>query len=394
MNLSSTGEKCARGLLLLVLFAAPAALAAAEGDTWIVFECNRPNPESDERTYWDIWKLDPDANDWDQTGADCDLFGDPLTTDPANEWDPTYSAVNQSVVFVSDKDGWPHLWKVSIDGGYWEGFLFGQYSTVDPCYSFDGTKIAYASNQNGNWDIFVMDTSGYDKTQITTNSGDDRSPCFSTDGTKIYFISNRDAGQIGDWEIYVVNAGGGTASKAIVNSSGQALLLNYTEHDPCCSPTDDDIIVFATNKATPTYTEQVDRINFELWEYSISGKNITRLTESWNDAESKQMWNSSMPCFSPDGERIAWSADNWTSVSWQKHIQGRPPYDPSYWKPDDRGQGSSHQIWTRELNQTDHCYWFSPSTWGYSGGEYPGRGYWEGGHQHHKHYNPSWDEQP
>ncbi|MBN2380744.1 PD40 domain-containing protein [candidate division WOR-3 bacterium] len=224
--------------------------------------------------------------------------------------------------------------------------------------------------------------------------------CFSSDGSMIYFISNRDVPQggwtQGDWEIYVVDTtGAGTATKAIVDAQGQSLLMDYTEHDPCCSTTDDDIIVFATNKAKPTYTEQVDRINFELWEYSISNHTLTRLTESWNDAVNKELWNSSMPCFSPDGERIAWSCDNWTGISWQnKNPDGS--YPTSYWKPDG-DQGSSHQIWTRRLDQSDHHYWFPPSYWGWNPDwtppqPWPWGGYSTGpGHQHHKHYNPSWD---
>ncbi|TKJ43830.1 hypothetical protein CEE36_01555 [candidate division TA06 bacterium B3_TA06] len=378
---------------LVLTFFVPATLYAAEGETWIVFECNRPNPDAEGRTYWDIWKLDPDG---DGLQSDDGLFGFALTNDPSNEWDPTYSVENQTVVFVSDRNGWPHLYKVSIDGGYWEGFLFGQYCAVDPCYSFDGTRIAYASNQNGNWDIYTMDTDGYNKTQITTDAADDRSPCFSTNGNKIYFISNRDAGAIGDWEIYVVNSSGGTATKAIVNAQGQPLLLDYTEHDPCCSPNDPDIIVFATNKATTTYTEPVNRINFELFKYSISGKTLIRLTESWNDPAgvSKQLWNSSMPCFSPDGQRIAWSADNWTRQGWQGNLPENRPYNNSFWKPD-FDQGSIHQIWTCELDHinNDH-YYFPPSFWGWENGPV-GVGYGDHkGHQHHKHYNPSWDNQP
>ncbi|MBN2380742.1 PD40 domain-containing protein [candidate division WOR-3 bacterium] len=407
MNASSTGEKCARGLLLLLLFAVPVALVAAEGDTWIVFDCNRPNPNTTERTYWDIWKLDPDG---DGSQSSDSLFGVPLTDDPANEWDPTYSAEDQAVVFVSDVDGWPHLWKVSIDGGYPQGlFLYGQYCTVDPCYSFDGTKIAYASNETGNWDIFMIDADGSNKKRITTNPGDDRSPCFSTDGSKIYFISNRDvpAGgwTQGDWEIYVVDTtGAGTATKAIVDAQSQPLLMDYTEHDPCCSPTDPDIIIFATNVATPTYTDpgliaEADRINFELFSYNFITRDTNRLTLSWNEYPGSsgpvaQMWNSSMPCFSPDGQRIAWACDNWTSVSWQPLNFPNGPYDPSYWKPDDRGQGSSHQIWVRATNHSpdDHEYWFASSFWGWdTTHDRIGSGDWEGGHQHHKHYNPSWD---
>jgi hypothetical protein len=399
----------------LLVLAIPAALHAAEGEGWIVFDCNRPNPQATEASYWDIWKLNPDATNVNEQG--CDLYGDPLTTDPANEWDPTYSVEDQSVVFVSDKSGWPNLWKVSIDGGYPSGLVFGQYCAVDPCYSFDGAKIAYTSNQTGNWEIYTMNSDGSNKTNITNYAGaDDRSPCFSTDGSKVYFISNRDAAEVGDWEIYVVASdGGGTQEKAIINSSGQALLLDYTEHDPCTSPTDDNIIVFTTNVATPTYTDpgiidEADRINFELFSYNFTTRDTNRLTASWNEYigyddkgnpyNAAQLWNSSMPCFSPDGQRIAWSADNWTGTGWMGSFEERPytDYDyESYWKPIGMGQGSDHQIWIMDKDE-DHHYWFPPSFWGWDNENEkptPYGGYSVGpGHQHHKHYNPSWDYKP
>lgn len=373
--------------LLIVTFVIPFFLWGAEGDTWIVFDCNRPIPNTTEFTYWNIWKLDPDG---DGSQSNDSLFGIPLTSDPANEWDPTYSAEARSVVFVSDRDGWPHLYKVSIDGGAWQGFLFGNYCTADPCYSFNDTKIAYASKQNENWDIYMMDTSGYNKKQITTNLADDRSPCFSTDGSKIYFISNRDENEIGDWEIYVIDTTGvGIATKVILNAQDQPLLLDYTEHDPCCSPTDANIIIFTTNVATPTYSTNEPRINFELFSYDFTTRDTNRLTESWNDAVGKQLWNSSMPCFSPDGERIAWSADNWTGISWQSDNHPEGPYNPSYWKPPSN-PGASHQIWIRHKDENDDNYWFPPSYWAYNGPTNPPTP-WPPGHQHHKHYNPSWD---
>jgi hypothetical protein len=98
------------------------------------------------------------------------------------------------------------------------------------------------------------------------------------------------------------------------------------------------------------------------------------------------LWNSSMPCFSPDGQRIAWSADNWTHENWQGNEPTDRPYLNSFWKPD-FGQGSHHHIWTCELDDMDddHCY-FPPSYWGYAT---PNPSQYT--HHYDMHYNPSWD---
>lgn len=116
---------------------------------------------------------------------------------------------------------------------------------------------------------------------------------------------------------------------------------------------------------------------------------------SYSPTPCREMWNSSMPCFSPDGERIAWSADNWTGTGWLGDYSTRPYDDAipteniydSYWKPLGLEQGSSHNIWIMDKDE-DHHYWFPASYWG-----------WDNGltiykHHHHKNYNPSWDEQP
>jgi len=78
MNSRSSG-KAGAGILIttFLLCAFAITLRAAEGDTWIVFECNRPNPNvQGEKTYWDIWKLDPDG---DGSQSNDSLFGVPFT---------------------------------------------------------------------------------------------------------------------------------------------------------------------------------------------------------------------------------------------------------------------------------------------------------------------------
>ena len=49
-----------------------------------------------------------------------------------------------------------------------------------------------------------MNADGTGQTRLTNNAGDDRSPTWSPDGQKIAFASDRD----GNVEIYVMNADG------------------------------------------------------------------------------------------------------------------------------------------------------------------------------------------
>ena len=70
--------------------------------------------------------------------------------------------------------------------------------------STDGTKIAFVSNRDGNYEIYVMNSDGTGQTRLTHDPGEDTWPVWSPDGRRIAFASDRD----GNYEIYVMNADG------------------------------------------------------------------------------------------------------------------------------------------------------------------------------------------
>jgi dipeptidyl aminopeptidase/acylaminoacyl peptidase len=64
--------------------------------------------------------------------------------------------------------------------------------------------IAYASDQDGDFEIWVTKADGSDHHKLTDNNAMDMSPAWSPDGSQIAFITNRD----GNDEVYVMNADG------------------------------------------------------------------------------------------------------------------------------------------------------------------------------------------
>jgi|TARA_B100000315_G_C14075216_1_gene362383 Tol biopolymer transport system component len=48
----------------------------------------------------------------------------------------------------------------------------------DPAWSPDGRKIAFASNRDGDFDIWVMDADGSNQRQLTSDSAWDRDPAW------------------------------------------------------------------------------------------------------------------------------------------------------------------------------------------------------------------------
>jgi len=73
--------------------------------------------------------------------------------------------------------------------------------------------IAFASDRDGNYEIYVMNPDGSGQKRLTNNSAADFAPSWSPDGKRIAFTSDRD----GNGEIYLMNADG-TGVRRLTNS--------------------------------------------------------------------------------------------------------------------------------------------------------------------------------
>ena len=73
-----------------------------------------------------------------------------------------------------------------------------------PSWSPDGTRIAFASDREGNFDIYVMGSDGSGQVRLTSDPADDVFPAWSPDGTAIAFETERD----GNTEVYVMGSDG------------------------------------------------------------------------------------------------------------------------------------------------------------------------------------------
>jgi TolB protein len=80
-------------------------------------------------------------------------------------------------------------------------FRISLRTSQDGAWSPDGNRIAFVSFQNDKFDIFVMNISTGEITQVTDSPSADRYPTWSPDGQSIAFTSNRD----GNWEIYIMD---------------------------------------------------------------------------------------------------------------------------------------------------------------------------------------------
>ena len=84
--------------------------------------------------------------------------------------------------------------------------------TFSPRYSPDGGTVVMSEADGGGSDIIAV--SGGASRRLTNSGAIDVSPCFSPDGARIVFASDRG----GDQQIYIMGAGGGTATRVSFGS--------------------------------------------------------------------------------------------------------------------------------------------------------------------------------
>ena len=76
--------------------------------------------------------------------------------------------------------------------------LTGDPSDAAPEGSPDGRKVAFMSQRDGNWEIYVVNVDGSGLRRLTRDPAIDGLPTWSPDGQFLAFLSNRE----GDWAVF------------------------------------------------------------------------------------------------------------------------------------------------------------------------------------------------
>ena len=179
---------------------------------------------------------------------------------------PSWSPDGSRLAFVSDRDGGYEIYVMDADGQ-------NQTRLTDaggrfPSWSPDGSRLAFVSNRDGGYEIYVMDADGQNQTRLTDAGGG--SPSWSPDGSRLAFVSDRDGG----YEIYVMDADG----------QNQTRLTDAGGRFPSWSP-DGSRLAFVSNRDG----------RYEIYVMDADGQNQTRLTDA----------GGRFPSWSPDGSRLA-----------------------------------------------------------------------------------------
>src|SRR5437667_10025496 len=101
---------------------------------------------------------------------------------------PSYSNGKVAFSYLGD------IWIANENGSGVERLTDHKARDVYPRFSPDGKWIAFSSNRDGNYDVYILPVTGGKPRQLTFHSANDNVVGWSPDGRKIIFESSRGAG--------------------------------------------------------------------------------------------------------------------------------------------------------------------------------------------------------
>ena len=169
-------------------------------------------------------------------------------------------------------------------------------------------KIVFYSHQDGNEEIYTMDTNGSNQTRLTFNEARDKVPAWSPNGRQIVFESYRDK----NGEVYVMDADGGNPRNLTRQRASDGF--------PYWSP-DGSRIAFDSAPEDGA---------FDLYLMDADGNNVKQLTHM-----RREHWElASRPNWSPDGEWILFegSFDQGAAINQGRQIYAMRPDGTDMWQ--------------------------------------------------------------
>ena len=200
---------------------------------------------------------------------------------------PALSQPDGKIVYVRTSGG-VHLWMMNTDGSDKQQLTFGDEYDASPSWSPDDQRIVFVARPEADHErgrIVTVDPRGEDRQVLTPTPGAYADPRFSPDGSRVLFSRQEELGSA----LYVMSASGGDERRLEIriDSADPPALLAA----PSWSPDGQSIAFVAWRESDPTSDRG------DLFRADADGRRVQRLTEP-----SGRDW---FPIWSPNGDQIA-----------------------------------------------------------------------------------------
>jgi dipeptidyl aminopeptidase/acylaminoacyl peptidase len=237
-----------------------------------------------------------------------------VTFDAGNEEYPCWSPDGTRIAYSSDQTGADDIYIVSIAGGAPQRVTTHESWDWDP--DWYGSELVFTSWRSGNADIWKISESGEDLVQLTDHPSWDRYPTWSPDGNYIAISSRMGAGLDHLWILSL------EGEEPLELTDMVAYEADWYMGDIVFSSSDGNLYVTSVvgmspvqitwdpaKDKEPSWSPQGDALAFtsdrtgneDIWIWSLTDSRLIQLTfYSGRDY---------YPAWSPDGQWIAFSSD-------------------------------------------------------------------------------------
>lgn len=203
-----------------------------------------------------------------------------VTPSATDDFVPVVPKNTADVVILSfEEDAYAHLFAYIPGELPLTRLTTGDWDDTAPSPAPDGERIAFASNRNGYWDLYLLELSSGEITQLTDTPDYESSPTFSPDGSFIayetYTTDNLDI---------VIGP-----AKDPLDNPIRLTTSSASDHSPAWAPDGRHIAFISDGEVMVADLDKTDNNRF------VNVSNTPLAAESH-------------PAWSPDGQKLAWAS--------------------------------------------------------------------------------------